>query len=595
MAKRKTGKKKKSFLIEGLALYCILMFFMAIFDCSSDSMAFVTTIVLIFLYIWFIIFIFKWLYKIIRFIIRKIRNKKAEESIPPTEKYREKQSYDIDISDPSTLRNRYFAPNCEEPLNDDCFKGSKSVEGVECLEEDIDNSKPITGIKEYKIPELSLLKSSERPSRELYKTAREKGEKLANELCFAGIDCVFNEASVSSTFTSIKVALKRKGDLNKFLDVADIAKKLFGIKNAYVLPYCAEENNIYVLIPNSNNYLNLESVLSRKTEDVGPLSFAIGEDFFGEAHFGDLIKTNNYLIVGNLYTGKTNLMYSIIISLLMQNSPDDLSMAIIDSKIINYVTFKDIPHLIFPIVSMDNADKIIKKLYRIKEDRVRKLSDNGIRNIESYNQKFPNQKMKQMVLFIDGIDELVASYKSLSEYLYSICSTTRITGIHVIATCLSADKSRLSDTLKNEFDGRIAFKLPNSQQSRLTIGTSGAESLSSCGEVLYKTQINDFSKRVITPCVDDGEVMNVCRFIQSQTYDGLKNVQANDDNLSFGKNDPLYNEAKEYVIAIQKASTSILQRRFGIGYNRSARIIDELEKNGVIGPSNGSNSRDVYF
>ena len=244
---------------------------------------------------------------------------------------------------------------------------------------------------------------------------------------------------------------------------------------------------------------------------------------------------------------------------------------------------------------MDNADKIIKKLYRIKEDRVRKLSDNGIRNIESYNQKFPNQKMKQMVLFIDGIDELVASNKMLSEYLYSICSTTRTTGIHVIATCLSADKSRLSDTLKNEFDGRIAFKLPNSQQSRLTIGTSGAESLSSCGEVLYKTQINDFSKRVITPCVDDDEVMNVCRFIKSQTYDELKNVQDNDDDLSFGKNDPLYNEAKEYVIAIQKASTSILQRRFGIGYSRSARIIDELEKNGVIGPSNGSNSRDVYF
>ena len=595
MAKRKTGKKKKSFLIEGLALYCILMFFMAIFDCSSDSMAFVTTIVLIFLYIWFIIFIFKWLYKIIRFIIRKIGNKKTEEDIYSTEEYQTKQSYDINISDPSTLRNRYFALNCEEPLIDIPFKGSKFDEGGEYLEEDIGNPKPINSIKDYKIPDLSLLKISERPSRELYKSAREKGEKLANELCSTGIDCVFNEASVSSTFTSIKVSLKRKGDLNRFLDVADITKKLFGIKNAYVLPYCEEENNIYVLIPNSNNYLNLESVLSRKTEDVGPLSFAIGEDFFGEAHFGDLTMTNNYLIVGNLHTGKTNLMYSIIISLLMQNSPDDLSLAIIDSEIANYATFKDTPHLIFPIVPMNNADRIIKKLYKIKEDRVRNLSDNGIRNIESYNQKFPNQKMKHIVLFIDGIDVLVANNKALSEYLYSICSTARISGIHVIATCLSADKSRLSDMLKNEFDGRIAFKLPNSQQSRLTIGTSGAESLSNCGEVLYKAQINDFLKRVITPCIDDDEIMNVCRFIKSQTYDELINVQNNDDNLSFDKNDPLYNEAKEYVISIQKASTSILQRKFGIGYNRSARIIDELEKNGVIGPSNGSNSRDVYF
>ncbi len=595
MAKRKTSKKKKSFLIKGLALYCILMFLMAVFDCSSDSMAFVTTILLMLLYARFIIFIFKGLYKLIRFIIRKIGNRETEEYFSPTEECQEKQNYDIGISDPSTLRNRYFAPNCGETLADVPFKDSKFVGGVKCLEEDTDNLKPINSIKDYKMPDLSLLKSSERPSRELYKSAREKGELLADELCLAGIECSFNEASVSSAFTSLKVSLKRKGDLNRFLDVADITKKLFNVENAYVLPYCAEENNMYILIPNSNNHLNLESLLSRKIEDIGPLSFAVGEDFFGEAHFGDLTMTNNYLIVGNLHTGKTNLMYSIIISLLMQNSPDDLSLAIIDSEIVNYATFKDIPHLIFPIVPMNNADRIIKKLYKIKEDRVRKLSDNGIRNIESYNQKFPNQKMKHIVLFIDGIDVLVANNKALSEYLYSICSTARISGIHVIATCLSADKSRLSDMLKNEFDGRIAFKLPNSQQSRLTIGTSGAESLSSCGEVIYKAQINDFSKRVITPCIDGNEIMNVCRFIQNQSYDELKNVQNNNDDLSFDKNDPLYNEAKEYVISIQKASTSILQRKFGIGYNRSARIIDELEKNGVIGPSNGSNSRDVYF
>ena len=595
MARRRSRKKKK----------------------NNDLDAVLTLIVgLIAVCIYAIIFVFKGFYKIGQLIINTITKKKTKVAISPvkasTKQYQENQNIHLDRNNPQVLRNKYFASNdkkpqfdvpyVEEPQIDIPFDNLK-FDKVDIPEVSvIENLEKNDETQNYELPELSLLKSSERPSRELFKSAREKGEKLTNELCANGLDCIFNEATVSSTFTSIKVSLKRKGDLNKYLEVEEITKKLFDTDITYVLPYGTEENNMYILIPNSTNHLNLENILSRKTEEIGNLSFALGEDFFGDAHFGNLAKTNNYLIAGSQETGKTNLMYSIIISLLMQNTPDDLCLAIIDSKILNYATFKVLPHLLFPIVSLDRANTVIRKLCEIKEDRIQQFSKNGIRNIESYNDKYPNQKMKHIVLFVDSIDDLVSTNKTLSESLYSITSTTRITGIHIIATCLSADKSSLSDMLKTEFDGRIAFKLPNSQQSRLAIGTSGAEGLSNYGEILYKAQINDFSQRVITPYIDDVEMMNVCRFIQNQNYqnqnhiyDDLKNFLDNDDILPFSGIDPLYKEVKEYVIDTQKASTSLLQRRFDIGYGRAARLIDTLETQGVIGPAQGSKPRDVYF
>ena len=476
--------------------------------------------------------------------------------------------------------------------------------------------------REYVLPDVDLLDKAERPSREQIADVRNKGEFISNIFNSNGITCDFIEGSINESLTTIKLNLKRKGDLQRYLDAVDVLMQYPGYQNVFCYPMGNEDNTVIILLPDENG-LKLSTVLE-KDHTRNKMAYALGEDFHGNPVFGDLTKNRNLLITGRGMCGKTTLIQSLMISLLMKNKPEELKFVIADSSVLNYVYFKEIPHLLWPIINTDNDEtfiNLLKKLIVICEERRSAFASTGVKTIEAFNDYIEesnnsiedeNRKMRKMsyvVVVVDEIDSLLAgsNKKEFAQsfiQLANICSTV---GVYLVMATKNFDRGTYYDDIRRLFNGRISYAASTTGQSRIALETEGAETLNSNGEILYRETGFGSPKPVITPLISDDEIQKVCKFIKNQAkpdYDDAyfefltnsfgSNAVSNSDSYK-GADDSIYNDVVEFVRVQQKASTSLLQRRFGIGYNRAARLIDALEDRGVIGPANGDKPREVYL
>ena len=320
------------------------------------------------------------------------------------------------------------------------------------------------------------------------------------------------------------------------------------------------------------------------------LTLALGRDVTGRAVTSDLKQIPHILIAGATGSGKSVFINSMILSLLYQNSPKDLRLILDDAKRVEFTHYNGIPYLLSPVIfDVDKTVLALRWLTAEMDRRFHILAENHRKNIDDYNQNKPIDKMPHIVMFVDEMADVMAQVgKECESAIVRLAKMSRAVGIHLVMATARPSNDVITDKIKAVIPGRIAFAVASQIDSQRIIDTIGAERLLGGGDMLYRTNESGYFKRVQAPMVTDKEVDKVTDFLKTKSL-----YTASDLGIDESLEDELYSDAREVAVTSKKASTALLQRRLKVGYARAARLLDMLEKEGVIGPADGAKPRDV--
>ena len=328
----------------------------------------------------------------------------------------------------------------------------------------------------------------------------------------------------------------------------------------------------------------------------------MGKSISGVPIIGDLSSMPHLLIAGTTGSGKSVCINTIILSLLYKHTPDKCKFILIDPKMLELSTYEGIPHLLCPVITeAKRAASVLGWVVKEMENRYRLMTKEGVRNIEGYNFKHKKLPMPFIVVIVDEMSDLMLfASKEIESYIQKLSQMARAAGIHIIMATQRPSVDVITGTIKANFPTRISFKVTSKIDSRTILGEQGAEQLLGKGDMLYMSSANKIV-RIHAPYVSENEIEKVNNFIRAQQepdyVDEILNFADEKDNKSDGLNneneDELYNAALELVKSEKKASTSFLQRKLQIGYNRAARIIDMMEANGEVSKANHVGKREI--
>ncbi|MBE6353392.1 DNA translocase FtsK [Treponema sp.] len=337
----------------------------------------------------------------------------------------------------------------------------------------------------------------------------------------------------------------------------------------------------------------------------------LGKDIEGETQLMDLVKTPHLLIAGSTGAGKSVCVNSMILSILYKRSPNEVKMILIDPKIVELSLYNGIGHLLTPVITEPKmAMQALQYCLCEMERRYAVLKGMGCRDIASYNQKIQEQhiateKLPYIVVVIDEFADLMATTgKQLEQSVARLAAKARAIGIHLVLATQRPSVDVITGLIKANIPSRIAFMVSSKMDSRIIIDQMGADKLLGKGDMLYASSTDPFPVRIQGAFVSDQEVENVVNEVKNiwgepEYIDEEIFVDDEDDGSDgqmslFGEGeDPLYEKALDVVIQAGKASASYIQRRLSIGYNRAARLIEEMEERGIVGPANGSKPREI--
>lgn len=379
-------------------------------------------------------------------------------------------------------------------------------------------------------------------------------------------------------------------------------------------------------VPNERRaQVRLANLLSsEKFPSMPPLVIPVGKDVMGEPYFADLERMPHLLVAGATGTGKTVFLNSLILSLLWRNSPDILRLVLVDPKRVEFTPYKPLPHLLCPpITQKAKVMPVIKWLIEEMETRFGILHDAGQRDIISYNEavmkkeeknnseKEGPQKLPYIMVVIDELADIMSSKgKEFEAGIVRLAQMSRAVGIHLILATQRPSVEVITGLIKANITSRVAFQVGSQVDSRTILDTAGAEKLLGRGDMLFLSAEVGKPKRIQSAFISSKEVKKVVEHIEKTEQKTSEDLEESlgevleqspeQENLEFSggggtSDDDLYEEAKRVVIRARKASASLLQRRLKIGYARAARLLDMLEENGAIGPSQGAKPRDVYI
>ena len=357
------------------------------------------------------------------------------------------------------------------------------------------------------------------------------------------------------------------------------------------LPKTSREN-VYL-----SEILNTSDFKKKDTK----LPIALGKNISGVPIIGDLSSMPHLLIAGTTGSGKSVCINTIILSLLFKHTPDKCKFILIDPKMLELSTYEGVPHLLCPVITeAKKAASVLGWVVKEMESRYRLMTKEGVRNIDGYNTKH-QLPMPYIVVVVDEMSDLMlVAGKEIENYIQKLSQMARAAGIHIIMATQRPSVDVITGTIKANFPTRISFQVSSKIDSRTILGEQGAEQLLGKGDMLYMSSANKII-RIHAPFVSDIEIESINNFLRSQAEpDYVDEILNFADEKEIGENvknqgekDDLYQTAVELIKTEGKASTSFLQRKLQIGYNRAARIIDMMEAEGVVSKANHVGKRDV--
>jgi S-DNA-T family DNA segregation ATPase FtsK/SpoIIIE len=360
-------------------------------------------------------------------------------------------------------------------------------------------------------------------------------------------------------------------------------------------------------IPNKKRHIVSFMELIRQDEfwSKQDIPLALGKDIPGDVEIVDLTKTPHLLIAGATGSGKSVCVNSIICSILYRRSPQEVKMMLIDPKIVELKFYNDIPHLLTPVITdPKRAFQALQYCIYEMERRYNLLDSLGVRDIGAYNEKIKKRNLATeplpyIVVVVDELADLMTtSGKELESTLARLAAMSRAVGIHLVLATQRPSTDVITGLIKANIPSRIAFMVSSKVDSRIIIDTGGAEKLLGQGDMLFTSAWDPFPTRMQGAFLSDAEVERVVEHVKTlgepEYIDDEIFIDDEDEETMQGElEDPLMEKAIDIVVSANKASASYLQRRLKIGYNRAARLVEEMERIGVVGPQRGSKPRDV--
>ena len=363
-------------------------------------------------------------------------------------------------------------------------------------------------------------------------------------------------------------------------------------------------STIGIELPNSTREnVYLSEILSNSdfTKKDIRLPIALGKNIQGIPVVGDLASMPHLLIAGTTGSGKSVCINTIILSLLYRHTPEKCKFILIDPKMLELSTYEGIPHLLCPVITeAKKAASVLGWVVKEMENRYRLMTKEGVRNIDSYNAKH-SLAMPYIVVVVDEMSDLMlVAGKEIENYIQKLSQMARAAGIHIIMATQRPSVDVITGTIKANFPTRISFQVTSKIDSRTILGEQGAEQLLGKGDMLYMSSANRIV-RIHAPFVSDNEIEKVNNYLRSQAEpDYIDEILSFADEKEIGENslgssdkDELYLAALDIIKSEGKASTSFLQRKLQIGYNRAARIVDMMEADGIVSKANHVGKRDI--
>ena len=397
--------------------------------------------------------------------------------------------------------------------------------------------------------------------------------------------------------------------VSKILNLQDDLAMALSAETIRIQAPIPGKNVVGIEIPNETvDTIYLRELLDDKLfkDSSSPLTIALGKDIVGKPFVTDLKKLPHLLIAGTTGSGKSVGINAMILSLLYKNSPDQLRLLMIDPKMLEFSIYNDIPHLLTPVITKPKqAIAALNNMVAEMERRYELMAESRTKNIENYNEKIKKiggEHFPYIVVIIDELaDLMMTSGKDVEISIARLAQKSRACGIHLIVATQRPSVDVVTGLIKANLPSRISYRVGQKIDSKIILDQMGAESLLGRGDMLFTPPGATGLVRLHAPWATEEEIENIVEFIKSQreaNYDKSFLVEeseggASSSNESYEELDPLYEEAKSVVLTDRKTSISYLQRKLQIGYNRSARVVEQLEQEGVLSAPNAKGIREI--
>ena len=475
----------------------------------------------------------------------------------------------------------------------------------------------------YCFPPIDLLKPPARGGSDGTLEMKENSKRLNETLASFKIDAHIINVTRGPSVTRYEVELDKGVRLNKLTSCADDIALSLGASGVRIAAVPGKISVVGIEVPNrSVTNVNLREVIDSPefNRSKSKSTFAVGKDIGGSCIVGNIAKMPHMLIAGTTGSGKSVCMNSIIISLLYKASPDEVKLIMVDPKMVELGIYNGIPHLLIPVVT--DPKKAAGSLQWAVTEMLRRykiMSEAGVRDLESYNsmvagEEIEGEKLPQIVVIIDELaDLMLVAAKEVEDSICRIAQMGRASGMHLIIATQRPSADVITGLMKANIPSRIAFSVASAMESRIILDTMGAEKLVGRGDMLFSPIGTGKPQRVQGCFVTDAEVEAVANYVKQHyvaDYDQQVLEEIEKKAVQTGKKaattdpepnadeldgDELLPQAVDVILETGQASVSMLQRRLKLGYARAARIVDEMEEKGIVGPFQGSKPRSILI
>lgn len=473
---------------------------------------------------------------------------------------------------------------------------------------------------DYHLPSMNLLDNPEKPkkvnSNQFIISNKQSLERILKDFQIAGRVV---DVHMGPSVTQYEVVVPSGTKVSRIVGINKEIALALAAKDVRIQAPIPGKSTIGIEIPNPViSPVKIKEILGNipKSQENAKMLVALGKDIMGRPQTADLSKMPHLLVAGSTGSGKSVCVNSMLASLLMLYRPDQVKIMLVDPKKVELSNYNGVPHLLCPVVTdPKKASLALQKVVVEMERRYDLFAEKGVKNIGSYNEWIDSQnranpsapipKMYYMLVVIDELaDLMLVASKEVEDSIMRITQMARAAGIHLIVATQRPSTDVITGVVKANIPSRISFAVSSQIDSRTILDMPGGEKLLGKGDMLYKPMGENTPIRIQGCFISDDEIRRVIEYVckeQQAKYDESLTTHLNDTHMAGSDSepeeydDPLYNEIVEFAAKTGKISASLLQRRFRLGYNRAARIVDLLEERGIIGPQNGSKPREVLI